>query len=68
MTAVRLDAYGLPVTTTSPAALDTYVRASAAMLGWQASALPLFRAAAEQDPGLALAHAATVGTTRPRMP
>lgn len=57
MTAVRLDAYGLPVTTTSPAALDTYVRASAAMLGWQASALPLFRAAAEQDPGLALAHA-----------
>ena len=25
MTAVRLDAYGLPVTTTSPAALDTYV-------------------------------------------
>lgn len=52
-----LDAYGLPVTTASPVALDTYVRAAHAMLGWQASALDLFRAAAAADPGLALAHA-----------
>jgi len=57
MTPMPFDAYGLPVTTSSSTAHDTYVRAARAMLGWQASALPLFRAAAERDPGLALAHA-----------
>lgn len=57
MASMPLDAYGLPVTTASPTALDTYVRAAHAMLGWQASALDQFRAAAAQDPGLALAHA-----------
>jgi tetratricopeptide (TPR) repeat protein len=52
------DAYGLPVTT-SPDALATYDRAVRALLGWRADALDLFRAAAAQDPGLALAHVGT---------
>ena len=51
------DAYGLSVTTASPAALAAYARAVRALLGWQADALDLFRAAAAHDPGLALAHA-----------
>jgi tetratricopeptide (TPR) repeat protein len=51
------DAYGLTVTTTSADALATYDRAVRALLGWQADALALFREAAAQDPGLALAHA-----------
>jgi tetratricopeptide (TPR) repeat protein len=51
------DAYGLTVTTTSADALVTYDRAVRALLGWQADALALFREAAAQDPGLALAHA-----------
>ena len=51
------DAYGLTVTTTSADALATYDRAVRALLGWQADALALFREAAVQDPGLALAHA-----------
>jgi tetratricopeptide (TPR) repeat protein len=57
MAAMRDDAYGLPVTTASPDALATYDRAVRALLGWQADALDLFRAAAAHDPGLALAHA-----------
>jgi tetratricopeptide (TPR) repeat protein len=51
------DAYGLAVSTTSPDALATYDHAVLSLLGWQADALALFRAAAAQDPGLALAHA-----------
>ena len=51
------DAYGLPVSTTDPDALALYDRAVRALHGWQADALPLFRAAAERDPQLALAHA-----------
>jgi tetratricopeptide (TPR) repeat protein len=51
------DAYGLPVTTTDSQALALYDRAVRALLAWQADALALFRAAAERDPGLALAHA-----------
>jgi tetratricopeptide (TPR) repeat protein len=51
------DAYGLAVTTASPDALATYDHAVLSLLGWQADALPLFRAAAAQDPGLALAYA-----------
>jgi tetratricopeptide (TPR) repeat protein len=56
MTAMPNDAYGLPVTT-SPDARTTYDRAVRALLGWQADALDLFRAATALDPGLALAHA-----------
>jgi tetratricopeptide (TPR) repeat protein len=50
------DAYGLTVTTGSPAALATYDRAVRALLGWKADALALFQQAAAEDPGLALAH------------
>jgi tetratricopeptide (TPR) repeat protein len=57
MSAMRQDAYGLPVTTTSPEALATYDRAVRSLLGWEADALALFRAAAAADPGLAVAHA-----------
>ena len=56
MTGMPNDAYGLPVTA-SPEALATYDRAVRALLGWQADALDLFRAATALDPGLALAHA-----------
>jgi tetratricopeptide (TPR) repeat protein len=56
MAAMRHDAYDLPVSTASPEALATYDRAVRALLGWQADALELFRAAAAHDPGLALAH------------
>lgn len=56
MTAMPNDAYGLAVTTSSDA-LATYDRAVRALLGWQADALDLFRAATALDPGLALAHA-----------
>ena len=59
MTAMRHDAYGLPVSTGSVDALATYDRAVRALLGWEAEALALFRAAAAADPGLALAHAGT---------
>ncbi|HEX5816675.1 MAG TPA: hypothetical protein VF010_15190 [Methylomirabilota bacterium] len=54
---MRADAYGLAVATTDPDALALYDRAVEAMLAWHAEALPLFRAATERDPGLALAHA-----------
>ena len=57
MSAMPRDLYGLPVSTTSPDALATYDHAVRSLLGWQADALPLFRGAAVQDPGLALAHA-----------
>jgi tetratricopeptide (TPR) repeat protein len=57
MSGPRRDAYGLPVTTAVPAALETYDRAVRALLGWEATALDLFRTAAAADPGLALAHA-----------
>src|SRR4029079_3503763 len=40
-----------------PEALALYDRAVHALLSWHADALPLFRAAAARDPGLALAHA-----------
>ena len=57
MPSVRADAYGLPVTTRSCDALETYDRAVEGLLGWDAQALDRFRAAATADPGLALAHA-----------
>jgi tetratricopeptide (TPR) repeat protein len=53
---MRTDAYGLPVSTADPEALALYDRAVHALLSWHADALPLFRAAAERDPSLALAH------------
>ena len=52
-----IDRHGLPVTAASPAALDAYDRAVHGLLGWDAHALSLFRAATDADPGLALAHA-----------
>jgi Flp pilus assembly protein TadD len=55
--AARVDASGLPVTTRSADALETYDRAVHALLGWDAGALDLFRAAVAADPGLAVAHA-----------
>ncbi len=51
------DAYGLSVSTADPEALACYDRAVRSLLAYQADALPLFRAAAERDPSLALAHA-----------
>jgi hypothetical protein len=57
MRVMRTDAYGLPVTSTSPEALEAYDRAVDATLGWKASALDLFREAAAHDPALAVAHA-----------
>ena len=57
MSAMRDDAYGLTISTTSADALAGYDRAVRALLGWQADALSLFQAAAAHDPGLALAHA-----------
>lgn len=54
---MHTDAYGLPVSTADPDALALYDRAVHALLSWHADALPLFRAAVERDPGLALAHA-----------
>jgi tetratricopeptide (TPR) repeat protein len=53
----RTDAFGLPVTTSSDAALDAYGRGVEASLGWKASALDGFREAIGHDPGLAVAHA-----------
>ena len=52
-----IDRYDLPVTAASPAALEAYDRAVHGLLGWDAQALSLFRAATEADPGHALAHA-----------
>jgi tetratricopeptide (TPR) repeat protein len=54
---MHTDAYGLPVSTADPDALALYDRAVHALLSWHADAQPLFRAAVERDPGLALAHA-----------
>ncbi|PYN96314.1 MAG: hypothetical protein DMD91_21900 [Candidatus Rokuibacteriota bacterium] len=59
---MRHDVHGLHVTTESSAALETYDAATVGLLGWDASALDWFRAAADLDPQLALAHAgAAVG-------
>lgn len=57
MPAMRRDAYGLPVTTASASALETYDQAVVGLLGWDASPLDLFRHATAQDPGFAVAHA-----------
>ena len=52
-----IDYYALPVTAASSEAVDAYDRAVHGLLGWDGAALALFRAAADADPGLALAHA-----------
>lgn len=57
MGAMSQDLYGLTVSTPSADALATYDHAVLSLLGWQADALAKFRAAAQRDPGLALAHA-----------
>src|SRR2546430_11238323 len=44
MPSVRADAYGLPATTASSDALETYDRAVDALLGWDAEALDRFGA------------------------
>ncbi len=51
------DAYGLPATTATAAALARYDDGVRDLLGWGRGALDAFREAAALDPGLALAHA-----------
>ena len=51
------DLFGLPVSTTCPLALERYGRGVVGLLSWGRDALDHFHAAAEHDPGLALAHA-----------
>lgn len=54
---MKTDAYGLPVSTASTSALEAYDRAARGLLGWDGRVVELFRATAQADPGLALAHA-----------
>jgi tetratricopeptide (TPR) repeat protein len=54
---MRADAYGLPLTTATVAALSRYDDGVRDLLGWGRGALDTFREAASLDPGLALAHA-----------
>src|SRR5262245_3120140 len=54
---MRSDRFGLPVTTTSGAALDAYDRAVHGLLGWDGATLDLFGAALALAPDFALAHA-----------
>ena len=53
----RVDRYGLPLTTSSPAAADRYQEGMDALLAYGPGAAECFASAAEADPGLALAHA-----------
>src|SRR3990167_4175773 len=57
MSAMRRDAYGLPVTTSSATALEAYTDGVRGLLGWEAGTVERFRDAIRHDPGLALAHA-----------
>src|SRR5262245_30108792 len=58
MTAMPLaDAYGLPITAASRAAVDAYDRGVRALLGFGAETTSAFRSALEHDPGFALAQA-----------
>ena len=54
---MQTDAYGLPVTTSSRAALDRYDQGVRGLLGWTADALEHFQGALGHDPQLAVAHA-----------
>jgi tetratricopeptide (TPR) repeat protein len=51
------DRYGLPLTTSSSVAAERFQRGMDAMLAYGPGAAESFAAAAEADPGLALAHA-----------
>ena len=51
------DVFGLPVTTSSPEAVDAYATAVHGLLGWDGAALDMFTRATQLDPGLALGHA-----------
>jgi tetratricopeptide (TPR) repeat protein len=51
------DQFGLPVTTSSPAALEAYDQAVHGLLGWDGATLDMFGRALAADPDLALAHA-----------
>ena len=61
---MRTDAYGLSVTTSSEAARDAYDQAVRGLLGWDGSALILFRRASERDPTLSLAHAGAAAASQ----
>src|SRR5438105_8567484 len=52
------DRYGLPLSTTSPAARDAYVEGCEAKLTMYPGAIEAFERAVVADPGLALAHTA----------
>src|SRR5213595_3915236 len=52
------DRYGLPLSTSSPAARDAYVEGCGAKLTMYPGAIEAFDQAIAADPGFALAHAA----------
>src|SRR5207237_9434933 len=52
------DRYGLPLSTTSPAARDTYIEGCEAKLTMYPGAIEAFDRAVVADPGFALAHTA----------
>jgi len=58
MRAMRKDAYGLPVSTTSAPALDAYDRGVGALLGFGADAIDRLNEALVHDPNFTLARAA----------
>jgi tetratricopeptide (TPR) repeat protein len=58
MTAVLRDAYGLPLSTGSPAAVEAYDRGVRALLGFGAETVASFEAAVAADPDFALGRAA----------
>jgi hypothetical protein len=58
MTAVLHDAHGLPVSTTSRAAVDAYDRGVRSLLGFGADIVENFQAALAADPDFVLARAA----------
>ena len=58
MIAVLRDAYGLPLTTESRAAVDAHDRGVRSLLGFGADAIDCFRQAVAADPELVLARAA----------
>jgi hypothetical protein len=62
---MRRDAYGLPVSTQTPASRETYDRAVQGLLSWDGQALELFRAVGAQDPALALRHTGAARVTGP---
>jgi tetratricopeptide (TPR) repeat protein len=51
------DQFAMPVTTSSPVALEAYDQAVHGLLGWDGATLDMFNRALEADPDFALAHA-----------